>query len=540
MVLSPPADAMTDTSESKLPAGFVVKDRYLIVRPLGAGGMGAVYEARDRVLEKRVALKILHATVARDPQTHARFLQEARAASALDHPNVVKSLDFGEHDGAPFLVMDFLEGESFAALLAREGPLSPVRALSLLEPVARAVERAHRAGIIHRDIKPDNVFLACGEADDACVPKLVDFGLARRTHDAQPRLTGTAATMGTPFYMPPEQAMGARDATAAADQYAFAVMLYESLTGRFPHEGDTYNALIVGKVTRDPQPLQALLPALPRALHDAVMRALAREPAERFPTMEALREALVAAVGQPLPAPARGRGHGPPGVAQGPQGAFDDTLAPTPSTTPAPRGLITSEGGIERSLSATPPTARGGLRSRRSAFVAGVLALLVTAGVAVLWRLGDPGGRATAVTIPRHPDGRTGYAVTREPESPRRTLRIRVLPATATITADGVVVGTGAATLQVDSGRAVDLRFEAPEHLPRAEVLRADTDQSIERVLAPAPAAASPAADAAVAAAPPAVPAAPRAARPQHRVPGHVEHRLRRTGVVLDQSIPGS
>jgi serine/threonine protein kinase len=546
---------MTEIPDVKLDAGLVVKDRYVIVRLLGAGGMGAVYEARDQVLDKRVALKILHASIAGDPHIHARFLQEARAASALDHPHVVKSLDFGTHEGAPFLVMEFLEGESFADLLAREGALSPVRALSLLEPVARAIERAHRTGIIHRDIKPDNVFLARGEQGDECVPKLVDFGIARRTQTAELRLTKTSVAMGTPFYMPPEQAMGAKDVSAAADQYAFAVMLYEAVAKSFPHDGESYNELIVNKVTREPRPLNEIQPGIPSPFRDVVMRALSREPAARYPSMDAFRQALLEAIGQPLP-PATNAGNAGSPDGHGQRGAFDDTIARSPSMeTDTRKRSMTSVRGVEKSVIAPSTVPTDGKRSRRIAAIAGALAFVAVAGFGASRLIGGDRATPMTLTVTNTPAG-SAYALAvgehladaQGPAAPlaRRTVRISVVPASATITADGVLVGTGSATMQVESGRAVSLRLQAPGHLARTEDLRVETDQSIERVLqrAPSPADTAPSAQTVSAVRQPNAPRAPTGApelrRQERRQERREERRLRRTGIQLDQTIPGS
>ncbi len=551
---------MTDTTEANLSAGLVLKDRYRIVRLIGAGGMGAVYEARDLLLDKRVALKILHPSGASDGQLHARFLREAQAASALDHPHVVKSLDFGAHDGAPFLVMEFLEGESFADLLAREGPLSPVRALSLLEPVARAIERAHREGIIHRDIKPDNVFLARGDGPEACIPKLVDFGIAKRTQVEELRLTRTSVAIGTPFYMPPEQAMGAKDVTAAADQYAFSVMLYESVANDFPHGGDSYNELIVNKVTRDPRPLNEIQPELPAAFHDAIMRALAREPSQRYPSMDAFRQALLASVGQALPPPTNARS-GVAGIAGARSAEFDDTIQRGhASATDTRKRSMTSVRGVEKSVHNAPTPRPGRSRARWIGIALGALALLGLTGLGGSRLLLGADADSTSVRVTHLPNGRTEYAIVRERDLPDaavptaqpspsavRTVRIRVTPASATITADGELVGTGAATLEVPSGHRLALGLRAPGYTPRSEDLLVDTDQSLERVLQRAPAPTRPPATVTTSApqAPAITSVTPSIVRPapstesahERAVRRHDARRLRRTGVLLDQSL---
>jgi serine/threonine protein kinase len=493
---------MTESADNALPQGTLLKDRYTIVRLLGAGGMGAVYEARDSVLDKRVALKILHKEIAGDEQMNARFVQEARAASAFKHRNVVESLDFGAHEGAPFLVMEFLEGEAFSDVLEREHTLSPARAVSLLEPIARALARAHLAGIIHRDVKPDNVFLAKGDHDGECVPKLVDFGIAKRTTEAELRLTKTSVAMGTPFYMPPEQAMGARDVTQAADQYAFAAMMFEAVSGKFPHDGDSYNALIINKVTKEPLALTDACPGVDPAFAAVVMRALSKDPAQRFASMNELREALVVAMGGEVQVPTNTGQYPaansapdrdastnkglPAKVAREANEALAATAVSettktglTPPPQPATRIPTSSVTGVERPSELAAAAPKSGSKG------AVVSAALV--GVALIGALGFALTRKEAP-----PAVRTANAGTTAAPTPpaRRTLRVQVTPATATITADGRVLGVGTASLEVESGHEVELSLTADGHVSRSERLRIDSDQSVERVLQAQPAAA--------------------------------------------------
>src|SRR5688572_9506839 len=181
---------------------------------LGRGGMGEVYEGRHALTGRRVAIKRLSPALTRDAEASRRFLREARAAAAIEHPNVVQILDCGTDDGTPFIVMELLRGESLASLLEREGPLAPERAIELVRPVLNALERAHALSMIHRDLKPENVFLA-DTGEPKPVPKLLDFGIARFYEDGDERaagpLTRTGAVMGTPSFMSPEQAFGHKD-----------------------------------------------------------------------------------------------------------------------------------------------------------------------------------------------------------------------------------------------------------------------------------------------------------------------------------------
>lgn len=495
---------MADNGEAALSNGTVIKDRYTIVRLLGAGGMGAVYEAKDTVLDKRVALKILHKDIAQDEQMNARFIQEARAASAFKHRNVVESLDFGAHEGAPFLVMEFLEGEAFADLLQRHKTITPERAVALLEPIARALSRAHQAGIIHRDVKPDNVYLAKGDHEDECVPKLVDFGIAKRTTEGELRLTKTSVAMGTPFYMPPEQAMGARDVTASADQYAFAAMLYEAVSGKFPHDGESYNALIINKVTKEPMPLTDAVPGINSTFAAVVMKALAREPSARYPSMLDLRDALVESIGGKVDR-ASSTGN-VPAVRVTDRDASTAKALPSPITSSSSIGemqTITSMSAAELTASKTAipadsvagverpsvlqPAPTAASKSNTGMIVGGLVALAVVAGGG--FALSRRGSANAANEAPRATSTNAGQS--NNSATARRTLRVRVEPASASIQVDGREVGRGAATFEAASGTEVELRLSADGRVPRSERLRLDSDQSIERVLEALPSSAT-------------------------------------------------
>jgi serine/threonine protein kinase len=293
------SDALT------IPDGTVLAGRYAIVRCVGSGGMGAVYEAHDRVLDKRVAVKALHGERATDEKTAARFIREARSASAFRHENVAESFDFGTHDGRPFMVMELLDGEPLSAALARVRTVEPAAAVAIVAPIARALGRAHAADILHRDVKPENIFLAkTPDEPDTCVPKLVDFGISKRMRVDDLRLTASAVVVGTPAYMSPEQARAAPTLTPASDQYSLAVVLYELLSGALPHEGESYNELLVAKVSRPAASLAARAPWVSSALDAAVSRALSTDPAQRFASMEAFRKAIEGAIDGPLPKPA--------------------------------------------------------------------------------------------------------------------------------------------------------------------------------------------------------------------------------------------
>jgi serine/threonine-protein kinase len=266
---------------------------YTVVRLLGSGGMGSVYEARHRGLDKRVALKTLHRGVADSPDAVERFLREGRIAASIHHPHVVDVSDVGSQDGVPYLVMEFLEGESLEALLEREGALSLERTVDILLPVCAAMATAHDAGVVHRDLKPANIFLA-QTADRGLHPKVVDFGISKPTEGQDMRsLTNTSALMGTPSYMSPEQLRGSKHVDARADQYSLGVTLYECLTGRLPFEGETLFVLFQRIGAGEYPSPRVSLPDLPTAVDQAIERAMKTDAAQRHPDVRALGRELL-------------------------------------------------------------------------------------------------------------------------------------------------------------------------------------------------------------------------------------------------------
>jgi serine/threonine protein kinase len=270
--------------------------RYVVGRLIGSGAMAAVYEARQVDLEKRVALKVLHAHVALRIDVVQRFVLEARAAARLSHPHVVVISDRGSHCGIPFFAMELLEGEPLTKLLARKGPLSLPRLAEVMLPVVSAVAAAHDARVLHRDLKPDNVFLD-ERRKRALQSVLLDFGISKvdAGGPAKP-LTGAGELLGTPAYMSPEQVregMGRFD--ARSDQYALGVMLHECTTGKLPfRDQPSLDALFATIVRGGAPPPSSFRPELPREFDAVVLRAMSVEPADRFPSVLELGRALLA------------------------------------------------------------------------------------------------------------------------------------------------------------------------------------------------------------------------------------------------------
>jgi serine/threonine-protein kinase len=274
--------------------GDVVAGKYRIESVIGEGGMGAVFAASHLLTGKRVALKWMLPELAADADAVQRFMREAQAAGRIDHPNVVDIYDVGEHDGSIFLVMEYLHGETLTAA-ANRGDLNASQIIQLLLPAMRGVAAAHRTGVVHRDLKPDNIFLCSGDDGGYREPKVLDFGISKVSSvgdQMNPRLTRTGAVMGTPYYMSPEQIRGSSEVDQRTDVYAFGVILYEALTGHVPFDADAYSALILEIATGTPKRLRHHRPELPEDLERVVLKAMAREPDARYPDVESLARAL--------------------------------------------------------------------------------------------------------------------------------------------------------------------------------------------------------------------------------------------------------
>jgi eukaryotic-like serine/threonine-protein kinase len=264
----------------------VVDGRYRILNRIGSGGMADVYCAEDTHLGRQVALKVLHHRFAQDQEFVERFRREASAAAGLQHPNVVNVFDRGDHDGTYYIAMEFLQGETLKDLIKREAPLSQERAIDIGIQILRAAGFAHNRGVIHRDFKPHNVMI--GPQGNV---KVTDFGIARA---GASEMTETGSIMGTAQYLSPEQAQG-HGVTAASDLYSIGVIMYEMLAGRVPFEGDSAVSIALKHLSEPPQRLAAVRPDINPALEAAVMKALAKQPQQRYANADEFIAALEAA-----------------------------------------------------------------------------------------------------------------------------------------------------------------------------------------------------------------------------------------------------
>jgi serine/threonine-protein kinase len=352
-----PLETKTQTDDPFL--GKVLGETYEIARLVGEGGMGRVYEARHlRLPDRRFAVKLMHPEFARQPEVVARFQREAESASSIGHPNVVDVFDVHKTpDGVPYLVGEFLEGEELGDHIQRVGKLDVSFAVGLARQVCKALGAAHGRGIVHRDMKPENVFLIL--RDGVPVVKVLDFGISK-AGSGDTHLTRTGMIMGTPSYMAPEQARGEK-VDLRADVYAIGALLYHALTGQRPFDSDDPAATLNMVLTEEPPRPRALSPEVPEALELVVQRAMAKDARDRYQTTAELDLALFPfdlANGSPasmvLSAPAPGKAQGTlvrpaaPGGAASPQ-----------SIEATARTMMASIGGADASTALATSQARG-------------------------------------------------------------------------------------------------------------------------------------------------------------------------------------
>lgn len=346
---------IVDQSQQLPRVGATLGGKYTVLRLLGQGGMGAVFEVEHVVTKKRFAVKWMIPALAQSSNATERFALEAQTSCAIDHPNIVEVFDVSSEAGAMFLVMELLRGESLGHRMATVGAMDPVECASLLLPVLHGLHEAHERGIVHRDLKPDNVFLSQPRPGLPVVAKLLDFGVSKMQPTGNPlsaiQLTAAGTMMGTVQYMAPEQTQDAANVDARADIYSFGVMLYEGFTGRLPFLADSYGKLVFQIMTEEPPEIRSYVPTLPPALATVVMQTLAKSPRERPQSARALALQLCDALGLPhsLFAPSGaswgGRSAPPPAPAQVPKGVPPARFGEGARVEPQPRspGPTTTE-----------------------------------------------------------------------------------------------------------------------------------------------------------------------------------------------------
>ncbi len=367
--------------------GRTLGGKYRLERAIGQGGMGTIFEATHTAIGSKVAVKLLHEAFAEKREPVQRLYREARATGAIGHPSIIKVFDVGEtSDGIPFLVMELLEGESLGDHVESHGPRPLGFVLDVGIQMLSALQAAHEAGIIHRDLKSDNVFLLAGAGDGVSL-KILDFGISKfTTPDGENlRLTQTGSVLGTPYYMAPEQARGVKDLDRRLDIYAAGVILYELLLGTIPRRSSNYNALLIEIITEDVSPFRHIRTDVPERLEAAVLRALARNRDLRWPDAKSLMGELQAI-----------REHTPAHVLQGESPPVDraGALRWTHNSETLDFGSLSSREPIPETRLAFET---GG--KRRRALLLGALGI-VLAAVAILAWLFAAGGDETPQSQP--------------------------------------------------------------------------------------------------------------------------------------------
>jgi serine/threonine protein kinase len=506
----------------------MLDDKYRIERLIAIGGMGAVYLGTHVGLRKRVAIKVLNPQLNSAPMLE-RFHREAITASQIGHEGIAQVTDLGTSaEGEPFLVMEYLEGESLASRLKATGPLAIEDACELGCAILSPLAAAHHAGIIHRDLKPDNVFMVRQSRGE--MVKLLDFGISRaKGQDSSFRLTTTGLILGTPYYMSPEQARGDSEVTVGADLYAFGVMLYEMLIGVVPIRAENYNQLMYRVMTGDYTWPRQLRQDLPEALEQIIVRAMALEPADRPSSAHELEAALMPFCRPVFRDAATGRLSAPGLPFRASSGRHADALVPptapgrpgagvpgrNPATernthTPWPPATgpgLPSVPGMSGVSGVGAPMQAGGTgparRSRSAVFVLGLAAAVVGIAIAVVvGRRGDPPVPAGAAvtpppvtqataTPPAAPPVATPAAPIAAPAPapaqpqgdapaapPKITLRLAIEPGDATITLDNERV-TGPEIVVPRDARQHHLRITAAGYLPDDEMVSFDESQRL-------------------------------------------------------------
>ena len=332
-----------DTDELPDRSGQVLKAKYCLEQRLGIGGMAEVYRARNLMVDRTVAIKLLHQVHSSNRHVVDRFLQEARAANFVRHPNVVEVLDIDtDENGTPFIVQEYLEGEDLDSKLEKsEAGLPFQTAVRMLLPVIKAIGVAHEKGLVHRDLKPENIYLASQRG--TIVPKVLDFGISKMPlQKGSSSLTITGTVLGSPAYMSPEQIQNSQSVDPRTDVWSLGIILYKTLTGQLPYGAESPTALFVKICTTDPEPLEKTKPGLPAGLNDVVARCLERNPDARFRDANELYaevsqvlEGTRSGVSEPLPAV---RPLSPSTTAQAPApGPAKPPESAQPATAPAPQ-----------------------------------------------------------------------------------------------------------------------------------------------------------------------------------------------------------
>jgi serine/threonine-protein kinase len=403
---------------------------YRVTAQLGEGGMGIVYLAEHPAIGRKAAIKVLHPRLAADPEVVSRFFHEARASNAIRHPNIVEAYDYGTRpDGAPYIIMEYLEGESLSARLERAGRLPLRTALDFAQQAAGALAAAHDKAIVHRDLKPDNLFITA----DPRVPggeqlKILDFGIAKLAASVENQIshkTRTGALMGTPLYMSPEQCLGVKEVDHRTDIYSLGCILHEMLCGAPPFVSEGFGALVNMHINEPPPRVSKQRPDVPPAVERLILRMLAKKAEERFPSMLAVQQAIA------------------PELARAPQPRPSE-LGPAVTPGTAQRAVLNAT-TLSAAASAPSGPEPGPVSRRRGLRVGLAAAVLLAAGGAVVVALRAPArsappvAAAAPVATPAPPPA---SAPTPPPAPATIEAQLDSTPRGALVSIDGVVIGT--------------------------------------------------------------------------------------------------
>ncbi|HVR02871.1 MAG TPA: serine/threonine-protein kinase [Polyangia bacterium] len=480
---------------------------YRVLSLLGEGGMGAVYLAEHPGIGRRVAVKVLHKQFTGDEQLLGRLLNEARAANAIRHPNIIEILDSGmRDDGVPYLVMELLEGESLGGRIRRLGPLPLAEVIAFTLQTASALGAAHKKGIVHRDLKPDNLFVV-GTADESGrvevdAPneriKVLDFGIAKlqmpQPGDSVKTRTGTL--MGTPVYMSPEQCRGTKTVDHRSDVYSLGIIVYEMLIGRPPFMSDGFGELVNMHLNVPPPSPRATRPEISEQLDAIVLKMLAKNPEDRYPDMASLTSALRIAAGPPFSVH-----RSSPELMNAPtQKAADVVAEPLPRAAKA--AVTTFRTGTGERLANTKGPSSGSLGK---IFGAGLALAALGGGAFFLFGgarpesapvAAKPAPLAAAPAAPKPAPPVAPVPVAAKPtpppqaEKPRVTVRLASDPQGADVfdAQGGASLGTTPVTLTRPRGDVLKIRLEKDGYLSATRDVPLDEDQALEFALAHKPA----------------------------------------------------
>ncbi|MDV7087458.1 Stk1 family PASTA domain-containing Ser/Thr kinase [Rhodococcus sp. IEGM 248] len=443
-----------------------LSSRYELGEILGFGGMSEVHLARDVRLSRDVAIKVLRADLARDPTFYLRFRREAQNAAALNHPAIVAVYDTGEAETdagpLPYIVMEYVDGDTLRDIVRSEGPMAPRRAMEVISDVCAALDFSHRNGIVHRDVKPANVMI-----NRAGAVKVMDFGIARAISDASSPMTQTAAVIGTAQYLSPEQARG-EQVDARSDVYSLGCVLFEILTAEPPFKGDSPVAVAYQHVREDPQTPSVVNPDIPRELDSVILKAMSKNPANRYQTAADMRSDLVRVLGGQRPS--------------APMVMSDE------DRTTILGAVDSGAGNYRRPQSPTPATASktdgGEPDKKKNPMRVALMALgaLIVVGIvgAFLWSVG-PGSKADQVTMPDVTNQAADDA-----ETTLQNLGFRVArqqKPDAVVATGNVITTRPVGGVQVDEGSTITLEVSSGPEQVKVPRLAGLTQQEAQQEL---------------------------------------------------------